>query len=97
MKEETFAELLASVREGAAILNGQQAASRSFEMSGQDVKAVRERLKLSQQQFALLLGVSVNTLQNWEQGRRKPRGAVKVLLRVAERHPDILLDLLRQK
>ncbi|HAD07582.1 MAG TPA: transcriptional regulator [Anaerolineaceae bacterium] len=97
MKEETFAELLASVREGAAILNGQQTASRSFEMSGQDVKAVRERLKLSQQQFALLLGVSVNTLQNWEQGRRKPRGAVKVLLRVAERHPDILLDLLRQK
>lgn len=96
MKEETFDELLASVREGASILRGEHVPSRSFEVSRQDIKSVRERMNLSQRQFALLLGVSVNTLQNWEQGRRKPHGAAKVLLRVAERHPDILLDILQK-
>lgn len=48
---------------------------------------------MSQERFARLLGVSVRTLQQWEQGRRAPTGAAKMLLRVAERHPDVLLDL----
>jgi putative transcriptional regulator len=48
---------------------------------------------LSQAQFAALLGVSVRTLQEWEQGRREPSGAGKTLLRLAEKHPDILREL----
>ena len=49
--------------------------------------------KLSQSQFAELMGVSVRTLQEWEQGRRNPSGAAKTLLRVAEGHPEILREL----
>lgn len=56
---------------------------------------VRARLKagLTQTQFAALLGVSRRTLEQWEQGRRKPSGAAKTLLRVAELHPQILRQI----
>lgn len=53
----------------------------------------RSRVGLSQQEFARLLGVSARTLQDWEQGRREPTGAAKMLLRVAVAHPEILLEL----
>ncbi len=56
-----------------------------------DVKAIREKAGLSQSAFAALLGVSVRTLQDWEQGRRVPRGPALALLRVADRHPEALL------
>jgi len=52
----------------------------------------RARLGLSQSKFAGLLGISVKTLHNWEQGRRKPTGAARVLLRVASLHPEAVLE-----
>ena len=55
--------------------------------------AARKSLGLSQTEFAKLLGVSVRTLQDWEQGRKQPSGAAKMLLRVAEKYPKILLDV----
>jgi len=57
-----------------------------------EVARVRARLGLSQSQFAALLGITADTLKNWEQGRRRPTGAAKVLLRVASRHPKIVLE-----
>jgi putative transcriptional regulator len=57
------------------------------------IAAARQGSGLSQAQFAALLGVSVRTLQEWEQGRRQPSGAAKTLLRVAERHPEVLREL----
>lgn len=56
---------------------------------------VRVRIKsgLSQAEFAAALGVSKRTLEQWEQGRRKPSGAAKQLLRIAERHPEVLLEV----
>ena len=56
------------------------------------IAATRSRLRLSQIKFAELLGISVKTLHNWEQGRRKPTGAARVLLRVAARHPEVVLE-----
>jgi DNA-binding transcriptional regulator YiaG len=56
------------------------------------VAATRSKLRLTQSQFAGLLGISVKTLHNWEQGRRKPTGAARVLLRVAARHPEVVLE-----
>jgi putative transcriptional regulator len=55
--------------------------------------SVRMRSGLSQSRFAELLGVSIRTLQDWEQGRRTPSGAASTLLKVAAKHPDIFLEL----
>ena len=57
------------------------------------VSAIRERTGLSQAKFAALLGVSVRTLQEWEQGRRAPSGAARTLLMVAARNPQTLLEV----
>lgn len=57
------------------------------------VISARKKSGLSQAEFAKLLGVSVRTLQEWEQGRRKPSGAAKKLIEIAERHPDVLKEI----
>jgi len=56
-------------------------------------KTIREQLRLSQTAFASLMGVSPRTLQDWEQGRRKPQGPAKALLRIAEQHPEIFIEI----
>lgn len=93
MRDQLFEELLESVREGGAILRGEKRASRTFHYAEQDVRAIRERYALSQAKFAALMGISVATLRNWEQGRRQPEGSARVLLRVVARHPDAVLDV----
>ncbi|HYK21907.1 MAG TPA: helix-turn-helix domain-containing protein [Pyrinomonadaceae bacterium] len=88
---ETFKQdLLKSVKQ---MRRGQAARVTSVKVP-QAAKA-RSRVGLSQQDFARLLGVSARTLQDWEQGRRKPTGAAKTLLRVAFSHPEVLLELHR--
>ena len=54
---------------------------------------IRSKLKLTQSAFAGLLGVSMRTLQDWEQGRRSPQGPAIALLRIAEQHPEVFSDL----
>ncbi|WP_269521319.1 helix-turn-helix domain-containing protein [Alteromonas sp. BMJM2] len=56
-------------------------------------KVIRLQLKLTQSAFAGLLGVSMRTLQDWEQGRRSPQGPAIALLRIAEQHPEVFADL----
>jgi putative transcriptional regulator len=58
-----------------------------------DITQIREKTGLSQARFAQLLGVSVRTLQDWEQGRRAPSGAARTLLMVAARSPQALLEV----
>jgi len=58
-----------------------------------EVASIREKTGLSQARFAQLLGVSVRTLQDWEQGRRAPAGAARTLLVVANKNPRVLLDV----
>lgn len=91
MKAELFEELAASVREGGAVLRGRRKPSRAHEVRSADIRSLRERFGLSQPKFAALIGVSVATLRNWEQGRRRPEGSARVLLRVVERHPEAVL------
>ena len=93
MNEKLFEELLESVREGGAILRGEKEASRMFVVETPNVKQIRKRYQLSQTEFAALMGISVKTLQNWEQGRRNPRGAARVLLQVAAKHPEAVWDV----
>lgn len=96
MNDELFEELLGSVREGGAILRGKKTAKREFRFEEPDVRSIREKYGLSQEKFAALLGISVRTLQNWEQARRVPHGPARVLLRVAEEHPEAILDTLKK-
>lgn len=56
-------------------------------------KDIRAQLMLSQAAFAGLMGVSLRTIQDWEQGRREPNGAAKTLLRIAQQHPEVFLEL----
>jgi putative transcriptional regulator len=64
---------------------------RRFEIEADvDPRAIRERLQVSQRAFAALVGVSVRTLQDWEQRRRRPRGPALALLRIVARHPEVL-------
>ncbi len=58
-----------------------------------DPKKIRRKLNLSQTAFAGLMGVSVRTVQDWEQNRREPSGPAKSLLRIAEQHPEIFLEI----
>ena len=96
MKKDLFDELTASVEEGLEILRGRRRARRTFSTDDIDVLAIREGYALSQTKFAVLLGISVKTLQNWEQGRREPHGPARVLLRVAARHPHAILDVVHR-
>lgn len=95
MKDELFEDLVASVREGGAILRGEITPARKFVLAGPDVKRIRANYELSQSEFAAMLGISVATLQNWEQGRRTPEGPARVLLQVAAKHPDAVWDVVR--
>lgn len=62
--------------------------------AGEDIAALRSFVGLTQEQFARAVGISVHTLRNWEQGRRKPEGPAIALLRIAARHPRILRESL---
>lgn len=94
MKNEDFEMLVSSIKEAGEIKKGKKAPSRVFEVDAPEIKTVRDSLHVSQSEFALMIGVSVRTLQNWEQGRRKPEGPAKALLRVASRNPKAVLDAL---
>lgn len=81
------AELLASVRQMKA---GEKGAVHKVTLSR--VVEARLRAGLSQTRFAEVLGVSVRTLQDWEQGRRNPSGAASALLKIAARHPEVIWE-----
>jgi putative transcriptional regulator len=94
MKNEEFDMLLSSIKEAGDIKNGKKKPSRIFEIEVPDIKMIRKSLSVSQSEFAMMIGVSVRTLQNWEQGRRKPDGPAKALLHVASKNPKAVLEAL---
>jgi putative transcriptional regulator len=76
---------------------GEEKPSRAFKIDKPDIKAIRGAMGLTQVQFAAILGISVNTLRNWEQGRREPEGPARVLLLVATHRPDAILESIRSQ
>lgn len=87
MNDEMFNELLDSVKEMDQIAKGKTKPSRTFMFPDPEVKVIREKVGLSQAHFAMLIGVSKRTLENWEQGRRHPTGPAKALLRILDVDP----------
>ena len=94
MKEMAFKELLASIRQAGRVRRGILKPSRVTTFQPADVKSVLEKLKASQTEFTLMIGVCVATLRNWEQGRRTPDGPALALLRVAARNPRAVAEAL---
>jgi len=96
MKEKDFDKLVASIKEAGEIKAGRRKPRRVYEIKPPQIKMVREKLHASQSQFAMMIGVSTRTLQNWEQGRRRPEGPAKALLRVASKNPEAVLEALHE-
>jgi len=94
MNDKDFDLLCESIRQAGEIRRGVRKPSRTYVIEDPNPKAIRERLGLSQSRFASIIGVSVRTLQNWEQGRREPEGPAKALLRVVDREPQAVLHAL---
>jgi putative transcriptional regulator len=92
-KRDIGAEILEGMQDMQAHQHGKLRlrTHRLRSLNGKDAKRIRKKLGFSQSVFAALLGVSLRTLQEWEQMRREPRGPAQALLRVADRHPEALL------
>jgi putative transcriptional regulator len=93
MKDADFQNLLQGVREAGSYLRGnKKTAARVDRIDPESVAAIRAKLHLSQTEFSAAFGISPATLRNWEQGRRQPTGAARVLLRIAAKHPEAVLE-----
>lgn len=94
MNDKDFQKLVESVKQMGSIMRGQKLPHRRTVLKTVDVKGLRERLGLTQSQFSGMIGVSIKTLQNWEQGRHEPEGPAKALLRVVEKEPQAVMSAL---
>ena len=96
MDNDLFNELIGSVKEAGQIHQGKLPPSRTFELAPIDVRNIREKVGLSQNDFALTIGVSPRTLQNWEQGHRSPQGPALALLTIFKNDPTNAIKALHQ-
>lgn len=94
MKNEDFLKLAESIKQAGQIKHGHMRPSRVFKYKIPNIRSIRSKLHISQSDFAMMLGVSARTLQNWEQGRREPEGPAKALLTIADKNPKAVLEAL---
>ncbi|WP_026212789.1 NadS family protein [Faucicola boevrei] len=90
MDKALFDEIVMSLNEAIEITKGEKQPSRVFVRELPDVKKIRAKTGLSQQEFAHSLHISHKTLQNWEQGRTKPTGPAQTLLKILDNQPKLL-------
>ncbi|MEX2164632.1 MAG: helix-turn-helix domain-containing protein [Sulfuricaulis sp.] len=94
MDKKAFAELVSSVQDMGRHMRGEKVArARITKVREPNVRTIRRKSGLSQSQFAVLIGVNLRTLQNWEQGRTRPTGPARALLRIVEKNPKAMLTL----
>ena len=96
MNDNDFDDLTESIKQAGQIRKGTIKPSRTIEFTPLDIKEVRRKLHKSQSEFALMIGVSISTLQNWEQGRRRPEGPARALLKVALENPEAVKNALKK-
>jgi len=93
---QTEKSILTGMQEALSYAKGEIKAKKyNISLPNVDVHEAREKLQLTQQQFATTFGISVATLRNWEQGRRLPTGAAKLLLKIIEKEPNVVKRVLR--
>ena len=88
MDDKLFAKLIKSASQAAEIVHGDREASRTFVVTSDIVREIRESTGLSQERFAGLFHISVGTLRIWEQGRRRPDGPAAALLTAIKNDPE---------
>lgn len=96
MSKKAFDTIMAGLEDALAYARGDKTRGRARKVKVEDVdvRKLRQKLKLTQRQFAELFGVSLATLRNWEQGRRRPEGPAVVLLNVIKKEPKAVLRAL---
>ena len=94
MRKKDFENLVESIKQMKAIRAGKMKPGRVFRYDPVEVRKIRRQFKQSQREFALMIGVSVDTLQNWEQSRRVPVGPARALLTVAAKNPKAVFEAL---
>lgn len=92
MSNEFYNDLSTSLNQALAIAKGDAEPSRKFSYEMPNIKVIRAKTGLSQQQFADKLNISPRTLQNWEQGTRNPTGATITLMRLLDKQPDLITE-----
>ena len=92
-KRDIGSEILDGIKEIKEFKNGKGSLKVTELSEPSPPQVIRSKLKMSQSAFAGLLGVSMRTLQDWEQGRRAPQGPAVALLRIAEQHPEVFAQL----
>jgi putative transcriptional regulator len=92
MRDELFQELVESIRDTGAYLRGEKAPARVTFLGEPDPREVRARTGMTQAQFAKVLGVSIKTLRNWEQGHRDPDSPAMMRLKVIAENPGSARD-----
>lgn len=93
-KKTVFEELLARAQRAGEFTHGRRAPARALAINAMTIKKLRGRTRLSQPEFAVLLGVELSTLRNWEQGRREPTGPARALLRAISNDPEHVIRAL---
>jgi len=94
MKEKDFNDVVTSVKQAGSIMRAEAAPSRRYVITDIDVKAIRDKVHATQAEFASMLGISQDTLQNWEQGRRHPAGPAQALLKIVAANPEYAASIL---
>jgi putative transcriptional regulator len=95
MDKRQFDQLVKGVREMKRHMAGKSVrGARTTELAEPDIRAIREAAKISQAQFAKLIGVNVRTLQNWEQRRTRPTGPARALLKIVASNPKSAIEAL---
>jgi putative transcriptional regulator len=94
MDDKLFAELIESASQAAEIVRGEREPSRTFEVTSDIVREIRKSTALSQERFARIFHISVGTLRNWEQGRRRPDGPAAALLIAIKNDPQNVIAAL---
>ena len=97
MDKQHFDQLVRGVREMKRHIAGKTVAgARVHQLSEPDVRSIREAARISQAQFAKLIGVNLRTLQNWEQQRTRPTGPARALLKIVASDPRAAIEALHQ-
>jgi putative transcriptional regulator len=96
MSKKTYDKIIAGLEDAIAHADGDESRGIAHMLPDVDVRAVRKKLGLSQDKFALRFGIPTSTLRNWEQGHRKPEGTARILLAVIGRYPKMVERVLHE-